>query len=94
MIHQTVKELAHECDGVINKFISFNIPITDTENEHSLMVFMLERKGYKLFAKSCTRAIKNCQIHLDDAFDIDELLQELHTLCQESIMNSKRYGIA
>jgi len=94
MICQNIKELAQQTDECIQKFISLNIPITDTEGQHSLMVFMLERVGYKLYAKSCTTLIKNCFVHLDDAFSLDEHLQDLHSLCCESIMNSKRYGVA
>jgi len=92
VICQSRKELAGVCDDVINKFISFNIPITDTKGEHSLMVFMLERRGYTLWAKSCTRAIRHCSWKLDDAFDIDEILQELHTKCMEAIEASDRYS--
>jgi len=94
MIHQTVKELAQECDEAIAKFKSFNIDITDTENEHSLMVFLLVRHGYTLRAVSSGRAIKSCTIKLDDCFHLDELLQDLHTLCENSINNSKRYTVA
>lgn len=93
MIHQTVKELAQECDEVIRRFISLNIPITDTENEHNLMVFLLIRKGYKLYAQSSTKMIRCCEIELDDCFHMDEILQELHTKCCEAINNSKRYEV-
>ena len=93
MICQDIKELCGVCDKVILKFISFNIPIEDTENEHCLMIFMLERKGYKLKANSCTRKIKSCIIDLDDCFSIDEILQDLHTKCEESIEQSKRYSV-
>jgi len=93
-ICQNVKELAEVCDEVIAKFISLNIQINDTEKKHSLMVFMLDRRGYKLLAKSCTSDIKHCEVDIDDAFTVDELLQELHTLCQQNIDNSKRYSVA
>ena len=93
-ICQNQKELAEVCDQVIAKFISLNIQITDTKKEHSLMVFMLERRGYTLHAKSCTRSIKSCQIDLDDVFTIDEHLQDLATDCDLAIMNSKRYCVA
>jgi hypothetical protein len=93
-ICQNVKELSEVCDQVINKFISMNIRINDTEGKHSLMVFILERHGYKLKAKSCTKDIKSCDIQLDDAFTIDELLQELHTECVQNIENSERYSVA
>jgi len=93
MICQNMKELCEVCDKVISKFMSLNIPIEDTENEHSLMVFILERKGYKLKAYSSTRKIKSCIIDLDDCFSIDEILQDLHTMCEESIDQSKRYSV-
>lgn len=91
MIHQDIKGLVKECDEVIAKFISINIPITDTQGEHSLAVFLLVRKGYVLTAQSSTSAIKSSSIQLDDAFHIDELLQDLYTECEESIGESKRY---
>jgi hypothetical protein len=94
MIHPDMKSLKTEIDKVIAKFISLNINIADTKNEHKLMVFMLEREGNKFFAKSCTRAIRHCKVDIDDTFSVDELLQELHTKCQESINNSKRYTVA
>lgn len=91
MIHQDIKGLAKECDEVIAKFISFNIPISDTQDEHSLAVFMLVRKGYTLMAQTCTKAFKGATIRLDDAFHMDELLQDLHSECLNEIMKSERY---
>jgi hypothetical protein len=93
MIHQNIKELAEECDEAITKFISLNIPITDTENKHSLMVFILIRKGYKLHAQSGTRMIRSCEAELDDCFHLDEIFQDLHAKCCEAINNSKRYEV-
>jgi hypothetical protein len=93
MIYQNKKELAKALDEVINKFISLNISITDTKNEHHLMVFMLERKGYKLRAVSPTRKVKSVSIDIDDIFGIDEHLQDLHTYASDSINQSKRYNI-
>ena len=94
MIHATLKDLAEECDEAIQKFISLNIPITDTEHKHTLMVFPLIRKGYKLYAQSGTRMIRCCEVVLDDCFHLDEILQELHTKCCEAINKTKRYEVA
>ena len=93
-ICQNKKELAEVCDEVIAKFISLNIKITDSKKEHTLMVFMFKRIGYKLHAKSCTRSVKSCVIDLDDTFTIDEHLQDLHSDCELAIMGSKRYIVA
>lgn len=91
MIHQDIKGLVIECDAVISKFKSLNIPITDTQNEHTLMVFILRRKGNTLEAYSPTKAVRSCDIQLDDVFHMDELLQELHSSCLNSIRESERY---
>jgi hypothetical protein len=91
MIYPNRKELAEEMDNVINKFMSLNIPIDDTKEEHSIMVFMLVRKGYTLHAKSPTRLIKGVSVPIDDVFCVDEHLQDLHTLAMQSIENSLRY---
>ena len=93
MIHQDIKGLTQECDEVISKFMSLNIPITDTKGEHSLMVFILVRKGYTLEAQSPARSIKSCSIRLDDAFHMDELLQDLNTKCEDAIRSTPRYEV-
>lgn len=93
MIHQDIRGLIEECDEVIAKSMSLNVPITDTENEHSLMVFILHRNGRRLCARSATRAIRCCAVELDAAFHMDELLQDLHTDCEQAINNSKRYEV-
>ena len=54
---------------------------------------MLVRKGYTLHATSPTRLIKSVSVPIDDAFCVDEHLQELNTLAEESIDNSKRYNV-
>ena len=37
-----------------------NIPILDVQKKHTLMVFRLQRKGYKVKAISSTKGIKSC----------------------------------
>jgi hypothetical protein len=94
MVHQNIRDLAQEIDDVIAKYLSINYPITDTENQHSLMVFMLVRKGYTLRAMSPTRLIKSTQISIDDVYCVDEHLQQLDELCRNSISNSQRYALS
>lgn len=94
MIHQNIKDLAEETDAVVNKFVSLNYKILDTEGAHTLMVFMLARKGYTLHAVSPTRSIASAQVALDDVFSLDEHLQDLSTLCEASINKSRRYAVA
>jgi hypothetical protein len=93
MIYQNKRELAVAMDDVISKFMSLNLDITDTENEHSLFVFTLERKGYQLRALSPTRLVKNASIPMEDCFSIDEHLQDLHEYCCLRINKSKRYKV-
>ena len=93
MIHQNRKDLAEELDTLIAKFISLSMDIADTKEEHSTTFFLLVRKGYTLHATSPTRLIKSVSVPIDDAFCVDEHLQELNTLAEESIDNSKRYNV-
>jgi hypothetical protein len=93
MIHQNIKGLQEECDRYIDRAISLNIPITDTKNEHSLMVFILQREGRKFEAYSPSREIKSAKVTLDDCYHLDELLQDLYSKCLDNINNSKRYKV-
>jgi hypothetical protein len=94
MIYENIRELSKAIDDVIANYLSINYPITDTENQHSLMVFMLVRKGYTLKAVSPTKLIKSTQISVDDIFCVDEHLQQLDELCRNSIRNSQRYALS
>jgi hypothetical protein len=87
----TQKELAQNIDEIINKHISMNVMLKDPKNEHKMAIFMMVREGYKLIGRTCTKDFKTVQVDIDDAFCVDEILQELHTECQNSINNSERY---
>jgi hypothetical protein len=93
MIHQNIKGLQEECDSYISRAVSLNIPITDTENKHSLTVFILQRAFRKFVAYSPTKEIKSAKVTLDDCYCLDELLQDLYSKCLENINNSKRYKV-
>ena len=93
MLYQNRKELAEELDNVIAEFMSLTMDIEDTEEEHDTAFFLLVRKGYTLHAQSPTRTIKSVSIPIDDTFCVDEHLQDIHTLAQDSIRDSKRYTL-
>jgi len=93
MLHRNQKGLAKECDKVIDKFASLNFDIDDTQGEHTKMVFFLERRGYKLHARSPTGDIKHCMRPLDDCYHLNEILQDLHDECTNAIHKSKRYSV-
>jgi len=93
VIHQNIEGLQEECDRMIARFISMNFDITDTENEHSKMVFILRRKNRVLEALSSTRAIKSCKVRLDDVFPLVEHLQDLYEACREAVNRSNRYQV-
>jgi len=93
MVYKNLRDLAAALDVVVGRYMLLNYRITDTENQHTLMVFRLVREGYKLHGKSSGGGIKSVNIKLDDIFGVDEHLQELDELCRNSIDNSKRYMV-